>query len=279
MMAVMIIPKMKRITRTKRDLFFFPFLPDGCFAGMAAGCDVCLGSATGSSHSLNVNSPLRSGASTVTVESAEVLAETVATALPQTGQNLAPSGKEAPQWVQYAIGIELFSVGTVLADEVEDEVEILVGDIDLITFQALVDLYEVLPAAGLDAPDFVEHRDRSVAGGGQSPGTGRGRTFREYSHKGRENPDFTRAFVLDGNLLVDEAFLVHGEIHDILASVHPDHDQVRDQDDHEKHNHDDEPDFNEAVPDFLPVIVGGGRNERDQQWNTEQNTENLEEDI
>ena len=133
-MAVMIIPKMKRITRTKRDLFFFPFLPDGCFAGIAAGCDVCLGSATGSSHSLNVNSPLRSGASTVTVESAEVLAETVATALPQTGQNLAPSGKEAPQWVQYAIGIELFSVGTVLADEVEDEVEILVGDIDLVPF-------------------------------------------------------------------------------------------------------------------------------------------------
>ena len=139
MMAVMIIPKMKRITRPKRDLFFFPFLPDGCFAGMAAGCDVCLGSAMGSSHSLNVNSPLSFGASNVEVfsgtsemltvaplgasmmmprPSAEVLAETVATALPQTGQNRAPSGKEAPQWVQYAIGIELFSVGTVLADEI-----------------------------------------------------------------------------------------------------------------------------------------------------------------
>ncbi len=174
-MAVMTRPKMKRKTRPRNDLFFFfPFLPEGGSLEAAAACLV----STGSPHSLKVNSPFSSGASTeedfsgpsemLTVAplgasmmmprpSAEVLAVTVATALPQTGQNRAPSGKEAPQWVQYAIGMELFSVGTVLADEVEDEVEILVGDIDLVPFQALVDLYEVLSAAWFDAPDFVEH--------------------------------------------------------------------------------------------------------------------------
>ena len=122
MMAVIIRPKMKRKKRPRTDLFFFfPFLPDSDSLDAAAACLV----STGSPHSLKVNSPFCSGASTVedfsgpsdmlTVEplgasiiiprpSGEVLADVVTTGLPQTGQNLAPSGREVPQCMQNAIG-------------------------------------------------------------------------------------------------------------------------------------------------------------------------------
>ena len=122
MMAVMTRPKMKRKTRPRNDLFFFfPFLPEGGSLEAAAACLV----PTGSPHSLKVNSPFSSGASKeedfsglsdmLTVAplgasiimprpSGEVLADVVTTGLPQTGQNLAPSGREVPQCMQNAIG-------------------------------------------------------------------------------------------------------------------------------------------------------------------------------
>ena len=76
-----------------------------------------------------------------------------------------------------------------------------------------------------------------------------------------------------------DALFIHCEIHNVLATVHPDHDEVGDDDNREEHDNDDEPYFDEPVPDILPVVVDRRRDERDQQWNTEQNTENLEEDI
>ena len=164
------------------------------------------------------------------------------------------------------------------ADEVEDKVEVLLSDIDLVPLQCLVYFDEMLPAVGFYSPDFVEIGNGGVAGGGQRPCSCGGRPLSEYSDQSRPKADFSRPIELGRLLLVYDALLVHCEMYNVLATVHPDHDQVGDDNYQEEYDDNYEPYFYEAVPYFRQVIVDGCGDERDQQWNTEQNAENLEDE-
>ena len=65
------------------------------------------------------------------------------------GHGGAAVGTECHGWV-------LFCFGAVPADEIEDEIEILPGHIDLVALEQFVDLDELQGTAGLDPPDIRE---------------------------------------------------------------------------------------------------------------------------